>query len=133
MASDRPGLPPLPARVAVVLGFLLGTWLLLDSLHRLIAGTFLRWRGLAPTAAAAGWLGVRADALTLWILLFGALWMLVPNLYLFQNRRPTWAATLALALGSLWYAGWATALLLAVVVLLLLPPVRAGFNPPPRP
>lgn len=125
-------LPPLPARIAVVLGFLLGTWLLLDSVHRWVTGYFLQWRAVAPTATAAAYLGVHAASMTLWIFLFGALWMLVPNLYLFQNRRPAWAAMVGLSLVSLWYAGWATLLLLAVFVLLLPGPVRAGFNPPRR-
>jgi hypothetical protein len=122
-------LPPLPARIAVVLGFLFGTWLLLDSVHRLITGYFLQWGSLAPTITAAGHLGFRASSLTLPVLLLGALWMLVPNLYLFQNRRPAWIGMLTLAVASLWYLGWATLLPGAIGGLLLLSPVRAGLNP----
>ncbi len=126
-------LPPPPAQLAIGLGFVLGTWLLLDSVNRLITGSFLRWRGLAPSPHAAARLGLPPASLTLWILLFGALWMLLPNLYLFQNRRPAWAAMLGLALASVWYIGWATPLLVAVLILLLLPASRSGFNPPRRP
>ena len=136
MASARRSssqIPPPPAQLAIVLGFLFGTWLLLDSVHRWITGYFLQWRGFAPTTQAAARLGVPAGALTLWVFVFGVFWMLAPNLYLFQNRRPAWAATLVLALASFWYAGWATPLLAAVVVLLLLPASWSNFNPPRRP
>ena len=123
MTSPRPArvnmampsrLPPAPARAAILLGFLTGTWALVEGLNRWITGHGLRLDGYAGPWAA--W-GVAAAAL-------GALWMVVGNLYLFQNRLPNWKAMMVLVVVSSWFAGWATPVLVAQLVLLLLPATR---------
>ncbi|MGH9394215.1 MAG: hypothetical protein ACRD1E_08605 [Terriglobales bacterium] len=112
----------------MILGFLLGSWLLTDGLHRLITGDFLRLHGqLGPWAQLVARVGLDPMRLGLPIALFGVLWMLVPNLYLFQNRPRAWVAMLLLIVASGWYLGAATVLLLAQLVLLLLPATRRGL------
>ena len=115
------GPSPFPARTAqaaIIIGFLLGTWMLTDGLHVAIVGTLVRWRGF-PWGPAAPW-G--------WVVAFGGLWMLIPNLLLFHNRRWAWAAMVALAVASAWYWGPASLALGLIVVLLLLPATRRGLS-----
>lgn len=112
-------LPPLPAQIAVVLGFLIGTWTLVCGFTTLITGAPLRVFGSAGPWAA--W-GVAAIAL-------GAVWMVIGNVYLFQNRLASWKAITILVVVSSWGAGWATLVLIAQLVLLLVPATRRGLNP----
>ena len=114
-------MPPPPARAAITLGFLLGTWALVDGFHLLITGTSIRIFGY--TGPWAAW-GVAAIVL-------GVLWMLLGNLYLFQNRLAIWKAFIVLLVVSSWSAGWAAPILVVQLLLLLLPATRRGFNPAP--
>ncbi|TAN24599.1 MAG: hypothetical protein EPN33_02210 [Acidobacteria bacterium] len=122
MTSPRPllspGLPPAPAQAAIILGFLLGTWMLVDSVHCWITGTYVR-----VPAHLFGW----TPAMSGLVFLFGVLWMLVPNLYLFQNRLSTWKAMVILVVVSSWSLGLATPVLCAQLVLLLLPHTRRAL------
>jgi len=112
-------LPPLPAQIAVVLGFLIGTWTLVCGFETLITGAPTSVFGSAGPWAA--W-GVAAIAL-------GAAWMVIGNLYLFQNRLASWKAITILVVVSSWNAGWATLVLIVQLVLLLMPATRRGLNP----
>jgi hypothetical protein len=123
--STRPqvfsrGLPAPSGQAAVVLGFLLGTWMLVDGLTYAITGAFLPVPATMPPAPG--------PAMALLTTVFGALWMLVPNLFLFQNRLAAWKAMLILVVATSWYLGAATPLLLAQLVLLLLPATRHGLR-----
>jgi len=111
-------LPPAPAQAAIVLGFLLGSWTLVEGLELVITGRAVMIAGHAGPWAAWG----AAAAL------LGAAWMLVGNLYLFQNRSAAWKAMAILVVLSSWGAGWALPVLLAQLVLLLLPATRRGLR-----
>lgn len=112
-------LPSRPAQIAIILGFVEGTWALVDGFHRIITGDFIRLLG--HVGPWAGWGGAA--------IVLGALWMGFGNLYLFQNRWSNWAAMLGVALVSFWRAGgWVTAVLALQLVLLLLPETRAGLR-----
>lgn len=111
-------LPPLPAQIAVVLGFLIGTWTLVCGFEQLITGVPLRVFG-----HAGPWVGWGAGMIAL-----GAAWMVAGNLYLFQNRLGSWKIITILVVVSSWDAGWATLVLVAQLVLLLLPVTRHGLN-----
>ena len=112
-----------------MLGFLLGTWMVTDGLHRIITGDFIRLRGqLGPWAALAARAGIDPMRLGIPIATLGLLWMLIPNLYLFQNRPAAWRGMLVMIAASAWYLGPATLMLGAVLVLLLLPATRAGLG-----
>jgi hypothetical protein len=102
------GLPPRWGKIAAVLGFLMGTGMLVNGAERWITGSLLLWRGYAGEATPAAWE---------WVLP-GALWMVAGNLYLFQNSRRAWSAMLALTVASIWYLGVAAPL--AAVQLALL-------------
>lgn len=112
-------LPPVPAQAAIILGFLEGTWALVNGFHRIITGDFIRvWGHSGPWSA---WGGAAV--------ILGALWMIVGNLYLFQNRAATWKAMVILVVLSSWFAGWAVALvLIAQLILLLLPSTRSAIS-----
>lgn len=123
--STRPrvvnsSLPSPSGQAAVVLGFLLGTWMLVNGLTYGITGAFLPVLATIPPAPG--------PAMALLSTVFGALWMIVPNLFLFQNRLATWKAMLVLVVATSWYLGAATPLLLAQLVLLLLPGTRRGLR-----
>ncbi|HUX66135.1 MAG TPA: hypothetical protein VMV31_01460 [Terriglobales bacterium] len=122
MAPPEPApasiLPPAPAQAAIVLGFLIGTWTLVDGLHIWITGHTVLIVGHSGPWAAWGVAGA----------LLGAAWMLVGNLYLFQNRSASWKAMAVLVVLSSWGAGWGLAALLAQLALLLLPATRRGLN-----
>ncbi|HXE31283.1 MAG TPA: hypothetical protein VN515_05735 [Terriglobales bacterium] len=114
----RSSLPPSPAQAAVIIGFVAGTWLLVEGFALLIAHRpLMLWGHPGPWAA---W-GSAA-------ILLGALWMLCGNLYLFQNRSGAWKAMIVLTVASSWYAGWAVAAVIAQLLLLLLPSTRRGLN-----
>lgn len=113
-----PRLPPLPAQIAVILGFLIGTWTLVCGFEQLITGTPLTVLG-----HAGPWAGWGAGMVAL-----GAAWMVAGNLYLFQNRLTSWKIITILVVVSSWNAGWAMLVLIAQLVLLLLPVTRRGLN-----
>lgn len=110
------GLPAVAAQAAIVLGFLLGTWMLLDGLHFCITGRYLNLAATRPLGPAT--------LMAILSIAFGALWMIIPNLLLFQNRPAPWKAMLVLIVASSWYVGAATPLLVAMLLLLLLPATR---------
>lgn len=111
-------LPPVPAQVAVALGFLIGTWTLVSGFNGVITGTPLEvWGHPGPWAA---W-GVGLIAL-------GVAWMALGNAYLFQNQLGSWKAYTVLVVVSSFDAGWATLVLIAQLVLLLLPVTRRELN-----
>ncbi len=113
------GLPPLAAQVAIVLGVLLGTWMLLNSVHFWITGNYVH----APAALLA-W-----TPSTAWVVFaFGVFWMVVPNVYLFRNRLGAWKVMLLLAVVSSWNLGWIAPILAAQIVLLALPATRRGLR-----
>lgn len=122
-------LPPRTAQAAIVLGFLLGTWMLVDGTHRMITGDFIRLHGqLGPWATLASAAGLDPMRLGWVIVLFGVFWMVIPNIYLFQNRGANWRAMVILIVLSSWYVGSGTALLLPALVLLILPATRRGLR-----
>ncbi|HEY8055704.1 MAG TPA: hypothetical protein VIE13_07315 [Terriglobales bacterium] len=112
--------PAPTGQAAIVLGFLLGTWMLVDGLTFCITGAYLPLAATLPRGPvpAMAWLTTA----------FGALWMFVPNLFLFQNRVTSWKAMLVLIVASSWYLGVATPILLTQLVLLLLPATRRGLR-----
>lgn len=114
------GLPAPAGQAAVVLGFLLGTWMLVNGLTYRLTGAFLPVPATMPPAPGL--------AMALLSTGFGALWMIVPNLFLFQNRVRTWKAMLVLVVATSWYLGAATPLLLTQLVLLLLPATRKALR-----
>lgn len=107
-------MPPRTAQIAVLLGFLEGTWALLNGVLVLISG-----RGLMASVAGIPWAAWGA-----WAALLGAAWMVAGNLYLFQNRTTVWRALIVLIVVSSFGAGWAAPVLVAQLVLLLLPVTR---------
>ena len=122
-------LPPPTGQAAIILGFLLGTWMVTDGLHRIITGDFIRLRGqLGPWAHLVARAGVNPMQMGVPIASLGVLWMFVPNLYLFQNRQTAWCGMLVLIAASAWYLGPATLVLGVTLVLLLLPSTRAGLG-----
>lgn len=114
------GLPSPAGQAAVVLGFLLGTWMLVDGLTFGITGAFLPVPATVPPSPG--------PAMAVLTATFGALWMIIPNLFLFQNRLATWKAMLVLVVATSWYVGAATPLLLAQLVLLLLPATQRQLS-----
>lgn len=118
-AAGSGGLPPAGAQVAIILGFLLGTWLLLNGVLCWITGSYL--------AVPAGWEQWSPHWASL-VFAFGVLWMVVPNLYLFRNRVVTWKAMVVLVVLSSWNLGVVTFFLAAQLVLLLLPTTRRSLR-----
>ncbi|MGH9482982.1 MAG: hypothetical protein ACRD1L_12920 [Terriglobales bacterium] len=122
-------MPPATAQAAIVLGFLCGIWMLVDGANQLITGDYIRLHGqLGPWARFVAAAGLDPMRLGWVIVLFGALWMVVPNLYLFQNVSANWRAMVILIVLSSWYLGWGTALLLPALILLLLPATRKALR-----
>lgn len=113
------GLPPRAAQAAIILGFLLGTWMLVNSVQCWITGAYL------PVAPRL--LGNWTPALALLVFVLGVLWMLVPNLYLFQNRLTTWKTMVVLIVVSAWSFGAVTPVLCVQLILLLLPRSRRAL------
>lgn len=120
MSAAATSMPPLSGRLAIILGFLLGTWTLLDGLHRFITGDYVRWHGqLGPWAGLVTKVGLNPMALGGVFVALGVLWLVGANLYLYQNSRPTWRGMVALVVLSGWYLGPATPMLVAQIPLLL--------------
>lgn len=122
-------LPPLPGRIAVTLGFLTGTWTLVDGLHRLITGDFVRIHGqLGPWAKLVASAGLNPMHFGPVFILMGIVCLVAANLYLFQNREPAWKFLLVTAILSSWYVGLATFFAITQTGLLLTPSVRRGLR-----
>lgn len=111
-------MPSKSAQLAIGLGFLLGTWLLVDGFQTLITG-----HPLLVAGHPGPWVAWGATAA-----LAGALWMLLGNLYLFQNRSANWKAFTILVVLSSWSAGWAVLILVAQLALLLTPSARRSLR-----
>lgn len=110
-------MPNRTAQLAILLGFLEGTWAMLNgALHALTRSGLLT---NVPGVPWASW-GVAA-------ILLGAAWMIAGNLYLFQNRPANWRALIILIVISSFGSGWAAPVLVAQMVLLLLPAARRGW------
>ncbi len=75
----------------------------------------------------AGW-GHWSPSSAWLVFTFGVLWMLVPNLYLFQNRLRTWKGMMVLVVLSSWNLGILTPVLATQLVLLLLPTTRQALR-----
>ncbi|MGH9520661.1 MAG: hypothetical protein ACRD2D_13470, partial [Terriglobales bacterium] len=104
------------AQIAILLGFLEGTWAMLNGALCALTGSGLL---NVPGMPWAAW-GVGAA-------LLGAAWMIAGNFYLFQNRPANWRALIVLIVVSSFGAGWAAPVLVAQLVLLLLPATRRGW------
>jgi hypothetical protein len=103
--------------------------MIVDGAHRLITGDFVRLRGqLGPWAALVQRLGLEPMNLAPLFLALGILWLVVANLFLFQNSPTSWRALVALAILSLWYLGFGLALDVATLILLLVPATRAALR-----
>ncbi|MGH9467957.1 MAG: hypothetical protein ACRD1Y_11445 [Terriglobales bacterium] len=118
IAPRTAGLPSTTAQAAIVLGLLLGTWMLLNGAEAWITGHYVPlpqiWLGWRPAEAGA-------------VFTFGVLWMLVPNLYLYRNRLCEWKAMIVLIVVTSWSVGLiVTSLLGAQLILLVLPVTRRG-------
>lgn len=119
-ARTSGGLPPRAGKIAIVLGILFGTWLLLDGLHQFITGNAVGLHGRLgtwATPAAAGRMTPMHFGGVLVAL--GVVWLVTANLYLFQNTLGTWKAMAILVVLSSWYTGLGTAVLLTLLALLL--------------
>lgn len=122
-------LPPATGRIAIALGFILGTWSLVDGLHRLITGDFVRIHGqLGPWANLVSRAGLNPMQFGPVLIVMGLVWLVAANLYLFQNSVPSWKFLLVIVIASSWYAGVATLFEIAQVALLLAPPTRRALR-----
>lgn len=119
-------MPPLPAKIAICLAFVEGTWALLQGAHYLVTGAFVAALPLFPALHAPA--AFRAVLL----LLYGALGLILANLYLFQNRLASWKALLVLVIVSSWNFGWIALAAVVQMVLLLLPTTRRQLAPSGR-
>ncbi|HZT72123.1 MAG TPA: hypothetical protein VE996_00550 [Terriglobales bacterium] len=125
--------PPLAAKIAIALGFVLGTWLFVDGVHRLITGDFVRIHGkLGPWADLVRWLGGNPMQFAPVLIVLGAAWLVAANVYLFQNSPASWRGMLLMVIFSSWYAGLASLALVVQLCLLLWPSTRAALGPAER-
>lgn len=123
-------LPPFPGKVAIALSFILGTWSLVDGLHRLITGDFVRIHGqLGPWANLVGRAGLNPMQFGPVLIVMGLAWLVAGNLYLFQNSVASWKFLLIVVLVSSWYVGVGTFVEVAEVALLLVPATRHALQP----
>lgn len=123
-------LPPVPGRIAIILGFILGTWSLVDGLLRLITGDFVRIHGkLGPWANLVGRAGLNPMDFGPVLLVMGIVWLVAANLYLFRNTVSSWKLLLIVVILSSWYVGVATLFGVAQVALLLTPATRRALRP----
>lgn len=109
-------------------------FMLFDGVRALTVGDYLTPSGgehagqLGPWAAIASAVGIdpRSTAMKIVFVAYGLVWLLAIVAFL-AGRPWAWWAMLALAVGSLWYLVAGTVVSLLVVVLLLLPRVRADL------
>jgi hypothetical protein len=120
--------PAATAKAAIFLGFITGSWMIVDGAHRLITGDFVRYRGeLGPWATlirGIGWDPMRFAPV---FLALGIAWLVIANLLLFQNTVTAWRAMIAIAVLSLWYLGFGVVIIVAALVLLLVPATRRNL------
>lgn len=121
--------PALTGKIAIGLGLALGTWLIVDGAYRCVFGhaalAAAHWRLLewiSPMVAGGGHWSIAATGAMLWTA--GILWMIVANVYLFQNSLPAWRAMVLLAVASSWITGVVSWVLAAQMILLWLPGTR---------
>lgn len=130
-AARAPAEPSRAGKIAVGLGLGLGTWLIVTGAYRTLLGRavlpdghLLTW--FQPRLAGGGHWGVAASGAVLW--LCGIAWMIVANLYLFQNTLPAWRAMVILAVISSGIMGVTSLVLAAQMLLLWLPDTRLGLR-----
>lgn len=128
-SAEMSQLPPVSGRIAIALAFLLGTWSLVDGLHRLITGDFVRIHGqLGPWANLVSRAGLNPMQFGPVLIAMGITWLVAANLYLFQNSLATWKFLLIVVIANSWYVGVGTAFAVAQVALLLLPLTRRALR-----
>lgn len=111
---------------------MLGTWSLVDGLHRLITGDFVRiHRQLGPWANLVSRAGLNPMHFGPVLIAMGLLWLIAANLYLFQNSVKSWKFLLIVVIASSWYVGVATLFGAVQVALLLSPPTRRALRTEP--
>jgi hypothetical protein len=128
ISPDRSSGPSASGRIAAVLGFAEGTWMLVEGMHRLIAGAYPAVSGVDRWQRMLIARGINPQRMAPLLVLLGALWLTVGNLYLFQNRRPAWIGLLVLALTSLLYAMVGTAIAIVICALLLAPTTQRALS-----
>lgn len=114
--------------VVVILGGLLGCWLLFDGVRALAVGDYVTPRSGAYAGRLGPWSQVVAavgleprSALVKWVhVVLGVLWL--ASSAGFAVRTPVWArwGVLACSVGSLWYLPFGTLVGLVELVLLVL-------------
>ncbi|HXR96627.1 MAG TPA: hypothetical protein VN709_02180 [Terriglobales bacterium] len=102
--------------IAIVLGFLQGTWDLVDGLNRIITGRFLPFHNWLTPGAHAAWL----------LTMVGAGWMLAGNVFLFQSTARARSGFIAMIVVSSYYAGWLVLFPVTQLALLLLDASRVS-------
>lgn len=102
--------------IAIVFGFLQGTWDMVDGLNRVVTGGFLPFHEWLAPGAHAAWL----------LVIVGAGWMLAGNVFLFQATARARSGFLAMIVVSSYYAGWLVLLPVAQLALLLIEASRAS-------
>lgn len=121
--------PPTSAKIAIGLGFILGTWTFVDGAHRLITGDFVRIHGkLGPWADLVRWLGANPMQFGPVLMVLGIAWLVASNVYLFRNSPASWRGMLLMVIFSSWYAGVASVGLVLQLLLLLWPTTRAALE-----
>lgn len=124
-STNNPTEPPVTGKVAIALAFITGTWMLVEGLHRLIAGDYVRMHGqLGPWANLLRHTGIDPMRAAPLFIAWGIAWLVIANLYLFRNTEVSWRGMIVAVVLSFWYAGFATVLEIVQLVLLLLPRTR---------
>ncbi len=103
----------------LLLGVLMGGWLLFDGLHVLLKGKYFGPPEPGPWASVVKLLGINPFSLGVPFLLLGLLWFLSSYAVFSQQ---SWSAVSALvaAIGTIWYLPFGTVVSVLVLALLWL-------------
>lgn len=120
--------------IVIVLSLQIGGWMLFDGLHALFTGDYVtpstgEYAGkLGPWAGLIQGIGIdpRSAFMKSVFVVYGLFWILSVAGFLFKVGQ-AWFGLLALSIFSLWYIPFGTVISLVISILLMLPPLRAGF------
>ena len=110
--------------LSVLMGLVIGGWMLADGVHHLRTGDYIRMQGrLGPWADVVAAGGVDPHRLAVPFVVLGLAWM-AACAGLLACRRWGWRVALGLSVLSLAYLGIGTVCALVALGLLLAPPTR---------
>lgn len=119
---------PEVAWLALILGFVMGAWMVFEGWHRLAYGDYIRLGGrLGPWADLAMAIGLDPMRFGGVFIVWGVVW-LITCAGLFLQRHWAWPVAVILAIGSLIYCGVGTVVAAITLILLCLKRSRSAFR-----